>query len=53
MIFPYNSNNFGAYKPLIYSCSTVYRLEEKTGGPGGCPPGNTSVPPYSRDFASQ
>jgi hypothetical protein len=43
MIFPYNSNNFWAYKRYIYSYSTIYGPgigSEETGGPGGCPPKN-------------
>jgi hypothetical protein len=39
----YNSTNFWAYKPLKLYYSIVYRSGEKTGGPGGCPPGNTSA----------
>jgi hypothetical protein len=42
MTVAYNSTDFWACKPSIHSYSTVYRLGEKTGGPGGCPPGNAS-----------
>jgi hypothetical protein len=45
MILAYNSNNSNnlwACKHLIHFYSTVYR-SEKMGGPGGCPPGNTSL----------
>jgi hypothetical protein len=40
MTLPSNPTNFRACKPSIHFYSTIYRSGEKTGGLGGCPPGN-------------
>jgi hypothetical protein len=49
MTLPSNSTNFGAYKPLVYSYSIIYRLGEKMDGLGGCPPRNTFAKERLRD----
>ena len=49
----YNSTDFWACKPLNLYYSTVYRLGEKTGGLGGCPPGNKVPLPKKNHVTNQ